>query len=116
MAKILVTGGTGYIGSHTVIELIKADYEPIIVDNLCNSKELVLDRIKEISGVRPKFYKADVCDENKMREIFKAEKFNDIIHFAGLKSVAESVKYCSIRKKTPAKEFSAARSRAATAL
>ena len=93
MAKILVTGGTGYIGSHTVVELIKAGYDVVIVDNLCNSKELVLDRIKTISGVRPKFYLADVCDEAKMREIFQKEDISDIIHFAGLKSVGESVKY-----------------------
>ena len=92
MKKVLVTGGAGYIGSHTVVELINAGYEPIIVDNLVNSKELVLDRIKTITGIRPKFYKVDLCDKEALEEIFKKEKFNDVIHFAGLKAVGESVK------------------------
>lgn len=92
MKKVLVTGGAGYIGSHTVVELINAGYEPIIVDNLVNSKELVLDRILKITGVKPKFYKIDLCDYNALEEVFKKEKFNDVIHFAGLKAVGESVK------------------------
>lgn len=92
MKKVLVTGGAGYIGSHTVVELINAGYEPIIVDNLVNSKELVLDRILKITGVKPKFYKVDLCDYNALEEVFKKEKFNDVIHFAGLKAVGESVK------------------------
>ena len=64
--KILVTGGTGYIGSHTVVELVKNGYEPIIVDNLINSKESVLGNIEKICGVYPKFYKADICDEEAL--------------------------------------------------
>lgn len=88
---ILVTGGTGYIGSHTVVELHKVGYDVVIVDNLCNSKELVLDRIETISGKRPKFYKVSVQDEAKMREILEKEDITDVIHFAGLKSVSESV-------------------------
>ena len=88
---ILVTGGTGYIGSHTVVELHKVGYDVVIVDNLCNSKELVLDRIETISGKRPKFYKVSVQDEAKMREILEKEDITDVIHFAGLKSVGESV-------------------------
>lgn len=88
---ILVTGGTGYIGSHTVVDLLNHDYDVVIVDNYCNSKPEVLNRIYQITGKRPRFYEIDVCDENKMRELFVKEKITDIIHFAGLKSVAESV-------------------------
>lgn len=87
---ILVTGGAGYIGSHTVIELINNGMEAIIVDNLCNSKEKVLDRIEMISGVRVKFYHIDCCDKEKMRVIFENEKIDGVIHFAGLKAVGES--------------------------
>ncbi len=91
MGKVLVTGGTGYIGSHTVIELLKAGYEPVIVDNLCNSKIEVLNRIKLISGVKPKFYQIDVQDKEAMRRVFEENDIESIIHFAGLKSVGESV-------------------------
>ena len=87
---ILVTGGAGYIGSHTVIELLSNGYEVVIVDNLCNSKITVLDRIEMISGVRVKFYEIDCCDKEKMRTIFENEKIDGIIHFAGLKAVGES--------------------------
>ena len=87
---ILVTGGAGYIGSHTVIELIENGYEVVIVDNLCNSKIKVLDRIEMISGVRVKFYEIDCCDKEKMRVIFENEKIDGVIHFAGLKAVGES--------------------------
>ena len=88
---ILVTGGTGYIGSHTVVQLLENGFEVVIVDNFVNSKPEVLNRIEKITGKRPKFYEADVCDEVKIREIFEKENITDIIHFAGLKSVAESV-------------------------
>ena len=87
---ILVTGGTGYIGSHTVVELLNKGYEVVIVDNYVNSKPEVLNRIYKITGKNPRFYEIDVCDENKMREVFKKENITDIIHFAGLKSVGES--------------------------
>ena len=87
---ILVTGGAGYIGSHTVIELIENGYEVVIVDNLCNSKIKVLDRIEMISGVRVKFYEIDCCDKEKMRVIFENKKIDGVIHFAGLKAVGES--------------------------
>ena len=87
---ILVTGGAGYIGSHTVIELLSNGYEVVIVDNLCNSKITVLDRIEMISGVRVKFYEIDCCDKEKMRTIFENEKIDGVIHFAGLKAVGES--------------------------
>lgn len=88
---ILVTGGAGFIGSHTVIQLIEKGYEVVIVDNYCNSKPEVLNRIKTITGVKPRIHVASVQDEEAMREIFKAENIESIIHFAGLKSVAESV-------------------------
>lgn len=87
---ILVTGGAGYIGSHTVIELLDNGYDVVIVDNLCNSKVTVLDRIEMISGVRVKFYEIDCCDKEKMREIFEKENIEGVIHFAGLKAVGES--------------------------
>lgn len=90
---ILVTGGTGYIGSHTVVDLLNDNYEVVIVDNYSNSKPEVLNRINKITGKTPIFYECDVRNEEKMREIFAKENITDIIHFAGLKSVAESVKY-----------------------
>lgn len=90
--KICVTGGMGYIGSHTCIELIKEGHQPVIVDNLVNSNPEVLNRIKTIVGVKPVFYEMDVRDEQKLDECFKKEKFDAVIHFAGLKSVGESVK------------------------
>ena len=93
MEKILVTGGTGYIGSHTCVELISAGYEPIIVDNLCNSKPEVLNRIEKITGKRPVFYQNDVRDEEKMDKIFNENDIFAVIHFAGLKAVGESVKF-----------------------
>ena len=87
---ILVTGGTGYIGSHTVVELLNKNYDVVIVDNYVNSKPEVLSRIYKITGKNPRFYEVDVCNEEKMREVFKKERITDIIHFAGLKSVGES--------------------------
>ena len=92
MTKVLVTGGTGYIGSHTVIELLNAGHEAIIVDNLSNSKAGVVDRIEKITGKRPAFYKTDVRDTSALMRIFEKEKPQDVIHFAGLKAVGESVK------------------------
>lgn len=90
--NILVTGGLGYIGSHTVTLLIEQGYNPIIVDNLCNSKLEVLNRIEKISGFRPLFYKFDVRDEEKLNQVFDEHKIFAVIHFAGLKAVGESVK------------------------
>ena len=89
--NILVTGGTGYIGSHTVVELIKAGHNVVIFDNLYNSKEVVLDYIEKITGTRPKFYKADMLCPEEMEPIFKENTFDAVIHFAGLKAVGESV-------------------------
>jgi len=91
MKKILVTGGMGYIGSHTVVQLYEAGYEPIIVDNLVNSKPEVLNRIEKITGKRPLFYEFDVRDEENMNKIFDENDIFAVIHFAGLKSVGESV-------------------------
>ena len=91
MKKILVTGGMGYIGSHTVVQLYEAGYEPIIVDNLVNSKPEVLNRIEKITGKRPLFYELDVRDEAGMNKIFDENDIFAVIHFAGLKSVGESV-------------------------
>ena len=92
MKKILVTGGTGYIGSHTVVELIEAGYEPIIIDNLSNSKEDVVDKIQAITGVRPAFYKVDILDAEGMEKVFSAHKIDAVIPFAGMKAVGESVR------------------------
>ncbi|MDO5440125.1 MAG: UDP-glucose 4-epimerase GalE [Erysipelotrichaceae bacterium] len=88
--KILVTGGTGYIGSHTCVELIKNKHEVVIVDNLYNSSIAVLDRIEMISGVKPKFYQVDILDREALEAVFKDNKFDACIHFAGYKAVGES--------------------------
>ncbi len=91
--KILVTGGAGYIGSHTVIELFAKGYEVIIIDDLSNSKPFVLDRIEEISGTKPTFYKFNLLDENMLEQVFLAHsEIVGVIHFAALKAVDESVK------------------------
>lgn len=90
--RVLVTGGMGFIGSHTVVELLESGFDVTIVDNLCNSKENVLDRIEKISGKRANFYKADVCDKERLREIFSENSIDAVIHFAGLKAVGESCK------------------------
>ena len=91
MKRILVTGGTGYIGSHTIIELYKKGYEIDVLDNLFNSKITVLDKIEEIAGKRPNFYEIDLLDMDKMDKLFEDNKYDLVIHFAGLKAVGESV-------------------------
>ena len=88
---ILVTGGTGYIGSHTVVELMQAGLEVLIVDNFCNSKASVLERVERIVGRRPGFVEADVRDRDAMRALFANNHLDAVIHFAGLKAVGESV-------------------------
>ena len=89
--KILLTGGTGYIGSHTAVELIERGYEIEILDNLFNSKITVLDDIEKITGVKPKFHKVDLLDMSAMEKVFEEGDFDTVIHFAGLKAVGESV-------------------------
>lgn len=89
--SILVTGGCGYIGSHTVVELIKNGYDAVIIDNLYNSDISALDAIEKITGVRPAFYECDIRDRDGLEKIFEKESIEAVIHFAGLKAVGESV-------------------------
>ena len=89
--KILVTGGTGYIGSHVVVELLNQNHEVVIIDSLINSKITVLDNIKKITGKSPTFYQANLTNFGTIEKIFKDHNFDLVIHFAGLKSVSESV-------------------------
>ncbi|NCA66715.1 MAG: UDP-glucose 4-epimerase GalE [Clostridia bacterium] len=91
MKKVLVTGGAGYIGSHTVVELIQAGYEAVIVDNLSNSKADVIDKIETITGARPQFYQVDILDKEGLSKVFAENDIGSVIHFAGLKAVGESV-------------------------
>jgi len=90
--RILVTGGAGYIGSHTCVELLSKGHDIVIVDNFSNSKPEVLNRIKEITGKEFRFYKADILDKEGLNKIFQENDINAVIHFAGLKAVGESVK------------------------
>lgn len=90
---ILVTGGTGYIGSHTCIELLDSGYDVVVVDNLSNSKPEVLNRIEEITGKRAKFYELDILDREGLDSVFSENDIEAIIHFAGFKAVGESVEY-----------------------
>ena len=89
--NVLVTGGAGYIGSHTVVELINAGHEAIIVDDLSNAKAEVIDRIQTITGKRPTFYEMDCKNADALREVFSKHKIDAIIHFAAYKAVGESV-------------------------
>lgn len=89
--KILVTGGTGYIGSHTCVELLNAGYEVVIIDNLYNSKLEVVDKIEQLTNKKFAFYENDVCDEEAVRRVFTDHKIDAVIHFAGYKAVGESV-------------------------
>lgn len=91
MRKILVTGGTGYIGSHTAVELLNEGYDVVVVDNLSNSSHKAIDRIEKITSKKIKFYKLDIRDYKQLSQVFKENKFDSVIHFAGLKSVNESV-------------------------
>ncbi|MDO6763971.1 UDP-glucose 4-epimerase GalE [Agarivorans sp. 1_MG-2023] len=87
---ILVTGGAGYIGSHTVVELLAQGEDVVIVDNLCNSHPVSIDRVEQICQKRPAFYQADIRDKNALDEVFSKHSFTSVIHFAGLKAVGES--------------------------
>ena len=88
---ILVTGGAGYIGSHTCVELLNAGYETIILDNLCNSKRESVNRIEELSGKKVKFIECDIRDKAVLDKVFAGNEIEAVIHFAGLKAVGESV-------------------------
>ena len=88
--SVLVTGGAGYIGSHTVIDLVNNGFEPVIADNLCNSKMEAVRRVRKLCGKDVKFYEYDLCDIDKVRDIFEKEDIDCVIHFAGLKAVGES--------------------------
>ena len=89
--SILVTGGAGYIGSHTCVELLSSGYEVVVVDNLCNSSEESIHRVEEITGKKVTFYEADLLDRKSLEMIFEKENIDSVIHFAGLKAVGESV-------------------------
>ena len=89
--RILVTGGAGFIGSHTCVELLEAGYDVVVLDNLSNSSEKSLERVEEITGKKVTFYKADILDEIALNKVFEMEKIDAVIHFAGLKAVGESV-------------------------
>ena len=94
MSKILVTGGLGFIGSHTVVELVNAGYDPVIVDDLSNSNEKILDQLAKIIGVKPTFYKTDLADEQAVYQLAEKEPdISGIIHFAAFKAVNESVQH-----------------------
>ncbi|MGB4776702.1 MAG: NAD-dependent epimerase/dehydratase family protein, partial [Daejeonella sp.] len=90
--KILVTGGTGYIGSHTVVELINAGYKPVIIDNLSNSSLKILDQVEKITHIKPKFFDLDLCDERAtLQFLHQHPDIEGVIHFAAHKAVGESV-------------------------
>lgn len=89
--KVLVTGGAGYIGSHTCVELLNAGHEVIIVDNFCNSSSTSMERVKEITGKDMKFYEADILDKEALTKVFSENEIESVIHFAALKAVGESV-------------------------
>ena len=88
---ILVTGGAGYIGSHTCVELLNAGYEVVVLDNLSNASEKSLDRVAELTGKSVKFYKGDILDRDLLGQLFTENTIDSCIHFAGLKAVGESV-------------------------
>ena len=90
--SILLTGGAGFIGSHTAVELINAKYDVVIADDLSNSNAKVIDRIETITGKRPKFYKIDVAQKDDLCKVFEENNITGVIHFAGFKSVPESTK------------------------
>ena len=89
--NVLVTGGAGYIGSHTCVELLESGYGVVVIDNLCNSNPESLNRVRELTGKEIKFYEGDVRDEALLQQIFRENEIGCVIHFAGLKAVGESV-------------------------
>ena len=90
--SILVTGGAGFIGSHTCVELLNAGYEVVVVDNLYNASEKALERVEQITGKKVTFYEADILDRDALNAIFDKEQVESVIHFAGYKAVGESVR------------------------
>lgn len=91
--NVLVTGGCGFIGSHTVVELLNAGYGVVVIDNLSNSSDKALERVEQITGQSVRFYKKDLLDEQAVNDIFEKEDISSVIHFAGLKAVGESCKF-----------------------
>ena len=91
MSTILVTGGAGYIGSHTCVELLNSGYDVVVVDNLSNSSKEALNRVEQITGKKVKFYENDIADREAMAKVFEENDIFSVIHFAGLKAVGESV-------------------------
>ena len=91
MAKILLAGGAGYIGSHTAVELLNAGYEVVVADNFCNSSPEAIRRVAEITGKQVQLYEADIRDNDRLSQIFRENRIDAVIHFAGLKAVGESV-------------------------
>ncbi|MDO4759832.1 MAG: UDP-glucose 4-epimerase GalE [Candidatus Saccharibacteria bacterium] len=91
MERVLVTGGTGFIGSHTIVELHNKGYEVDVVDNLCNSKAEILDGVEKITGKKPELFKVDIRDKEALEKIFSERRYGLVIHFAGLKAVPESI-------------------------
>ena len=89
--RILVTGGAGYIGTHTCIELITAGYEVVVIDNLCNSSLESIKRVETLVGSNIPFFKIDICDKQALTQVFEQYLIDGVIHFAGLKAVGESV-------------------------
>ena len=92
MSRILVTGGAGYIGSHTCVSLLEAGFEVVVVDNLSNSSRVSLDRVREITGKDFWFHRVDLLDAEAIDKIFKAYEFDAVVHFAAFKAVGESVR------------------------
>ena len=90
--RVLLTGGAGYIGSHTAVELLDRGYNVIIYDNLSNASKIAIDRVEEITGKKVKFYKADILDTEFLKKVLIDEKIDLVIHFAALKAVGESVR------------------------
>ena len=90
--KVLLTGGTGFIGSHTAVEVLQSGYDIVIADDLSNSEESVIDRIEKITGRRPAFYHINVSNKAALSRLFEEQSINAVIHFAGFKAVGESVK------------------------
>ena len=89
--NVLVTGGAGYIGSHTCVELLSSGYGVVVIDNLCNANPVSLERVETLTGKKVTFYEGDVRDEGLLRKIFAENDISCVIHFAGLKAVGESV-------------------------